>query len=41
MYVECIEQMRYAYDILVKKPKDSLGDIGVDERTVLKWILNK
>jgi hypothetical protein len=36
----CIEEMRNAYKILIGKPrKRHLGETGVNDRRVLKWIL--
>jgi hypothetical protein len=34
--------MRNAYKILVLKPegKSSVGDLGIEERIILKWILH-
>jgi hypothetical protein len=37
------EEERGAYRVLVGRPggKNHLGDVGIDGRTVLKWIISK
>jgi hypothetical protein len=34
-------EVRYAYSILVGKFEDRFGDLGIDERVLLKLVLKK
>jgi len=39
--VGCMVVMRNGNKMLVRKPKDHLGDISIDSKILLKWILEK
>jgi hypothetical protein len=36
-----MEQMRNAYIVVVGRPKDNLGYIGLDGKIILKWNLKE
>jgi hypothetical protein len=42
-HVALMGKMRSAYQILIRKLKgrDHLGDLGIDVRIILKWILKE
>lgn len=42
-YVARMGKMSHAYEILARNLNviSHLGDLGVDERIIMKWILNK
>jgi hypothetical protein len=37
-HVACIREMRNVYNILVRKPEEHLGDLGIYGRIILQWI---
>jgi hypothetical protein len=40
-HVACMTEMRNAYKIYSKNLKGTMGNVSIDTRTVLKWIIKK